>query len=98
MRQDQPQYIEKVRGRSNCGKKIREEVSLPKKRSDVETKHVSLPDLNHSGKVHDETKTSLKRKVPLFDLNQISVSTYFNVDEETNLSLLFANTFTLLLN
>lgn len=46
------------------------------KRSETETKHVSLPDLNHLGKAHDETKTSPKRRVPLFDLNQISVSTY----------------------
>ncbi|EOA14502.1 hypothetical protein CARUB_v10027722mg [Capsella rubella] len=71
LRQEQPQDIRKVRGRSNGGKKIRVEVS-PNKRSEVETKHVSLPDLNHSGKVHDETNTSLKRKVPLFDLNQVS--------------------------
>ncbi|KAL1217528.1 hypothetical protein V5N11_004697 [Cardamine amara subsp. amara] len=69
--QDQPKDIKKVRGGSNSGKKIRVQVS-PNKRSEVETKHVSLPDLNHSGNVHDETKTSLKKKVPLFDLNQIS--------------------------
>ncbi|XP_010483347.1 PREDICTED: uncharacterized protein LOC104761879 [Camelina sativa] len=71
LRQDQPQEIKKVRGRSNGGKNIRVEVSS-NKRSEVETKHVSLPDLNHSGRDHDETKTSLQRKVPLFDLNQIS--------------------------
>ncbi|XP_010452935.1 PREDICTED: uncharacterized protein LOC104734932 [Camelina sativa] len=71
LRQDQTQDIKKVRGRSNGGKKIRVEVS-PNKRSEVETKHVSLPDLNHSGRDHDETNTSLQRKVPLFDLNQIS--------------------------
>ncbi|CAL9244018.1 unnamed protein product [Arabidopsis halleri] len=70
LREDQPQDIKKVR-RSNAGRKIRVEVS-PNKRSETETKHVSLPDLNHSGKAHDETKTSPKRRVPLFDLNQIS--------------------------
>ncbi|CAF1892483.1 hypothetical protein Bca4012_048668 [Brassica carinata] len=72
LRQDQP--VKKVRGRSNGGKKsktqlVRVEVS-PNKTSGAETKHVSLPDLNHSGEAHhDETKT---KKVPLFDLNQIS--------------------------
>ncbi|CAG7892323.1 unnamed protein product [Brassica rapa] len=72
LRQDQP--VKKVRGRSNGGKKsktqlVRVEVS-PNKTSEAETKHVSLPDLNHSGEAHhDETKT---KKVPLFDLNQIS--------------------------
>jgi regulator of replication initiation timing len=70
LRQDQPQEIKKVR-RSNGGKKIRVEVS-PSNKSEAETKHVSLPDLNHSEKAHDETKTSPKRRVPLFDLNQIS--------------------------
>lgn len=86
MSQDQPKDIKKVRGRSDGGKKIRVEVS-PNKRSEVETKHVSLPDLNHSGKVQDETKTSLMKKVPLFDLNQISVSKSFNVMyKETNMS------------
>lgn len=76
MRQDQP--VKKVRGRSNGGKKsktqlVRVEVS-PNKTSEAETKHVSLPDLNHSGEAHhDETKP---KKVPLFDLNQISVSTF----------------------
>lgn len=74
MREDQSQDIKKVR-RSNGGRKIRVEVST-NKRSETETKHVSLPDLNHLGKAHDETKTSPKRRVPLFDLNQISVSTY----------------------
>lgn len=73
----QPTDVKKGRGRSNGGKKsktqlIRVEVS-PTKTSEAETKHVSLPDLNHSGEVHhEETKT---KKVPLFDLNQISVST-----------------------
>ncbi|CAA7046359.1 unnamed protein product [Microthlaspi erraticum] len=76
LRQDQPQDIKKVRGRSNDGKKknktqIRMEVS-PNKSSVVETKHVTLPDLNQSGRVQDETKTSPKKRVPLFDLNQIS--------------------------
>ncbi|KAG7538453.1 hypothetical protein ISN44_As13g022230 [Arabidopsis suecica] len=65
LREDQPQDIKKVR------RKIRVEVS-PNKRSETETKHVSLPDLNHSGKAPDETETSPKRRVPLFDLNQIS--------------------------
>ncbi|XP_056858585.1 uncharacterized protein LOC108840274 isoform X2 [Raphanus sativus] len=70
----QPTDVKKGRGRSNGGKKsktqlIRVEVS-PNKTSEEEAKHVSLPDLNHSGEVHhDETKT---KKVPLFDLNQIS--------------------------
>ncbi|KAG2310827.1 hypothetical protein Bca4012_025333 [Brassica carinata] len=70
----QPPDVKKGRGRSNGVKKsktqlIRMEVSL-NKTSEAETKHVSLPDLNHSGEVHhDETKT---KKVPLFDLNQIS--------------------------
>ncbi|KAJ0246033.1 hypothetical protein HA466_0176210 [Hirschfeldia incana] len=71
----QPQDGKKGRGRSNGVKKksktqlIRVEVS-PTKTSEEETKHVSLPDLNHSGMVHhDETKP---KKVPLFDLNQIS--------------------------
>ncbi|CAH2069584.1 unnamed protein product, partial [Thlaspi arvense] len=71
----QPPEIKKNRGRSNGGKKsktqIRMEVS-PNKGSEAETKRVSLPDLNHSGKVHEETKTSLTKRVPLFDLNQIS--------------------------
>lgn len=79
MRQDQPQEIKKVR-RSNGGKKIRVEVS-PSNKSEAETKHVSLPDLNHSEKAHDETKTSPKRRVPLFDLNQISVSTFFTLNQ-----------------
>ncbi|WZY75597.1 hypothetical protein YC2023_021981 [Brassica napus] len=69
-----PPDVNKGRGRSNGGKKskrqlIQVEVS-PDKTSEAETKHVSLPDLNHSGEAHhDETKT---KKVPLFDLNQIS--------------------------
>lgn len=103
MKQDQPQDIKKVRGRSNGGKKSKTQIRIeevsPNKTSDAETKHVSLPDLNHSGKVNDETKTSVKRRVPLFDLNQISVSTSssFTItmwtkrlqeDKETNLSLL----------
>ncbi|CAH8280050.1 unnamed protein product [Arabidopsis lyrata] len=71
LREDQPRDIKKVRGRSNGGRNIRVEVST-NKRSETETKHVSLPDLNHLGKAHDETKTSPKRRVPLFDLNQIS--------------------------
>ncbi|VVB16377.1 unnamed protein product [Arabis nemorensis] len=83
LKQEQPQDIKKVRGRSsNGGKKKKsktqiriEEVSPNKSSSDhaAETKHVSLPDLNDSGRVvNDETKTSVKRRVPLFDLNQIS--------------------------
>ncbi|KAJ0261494.1 hypothetical protein HA466_0046040 [Hirschfeldia incana] len=68
-----PPDVKRVRGRSNGGKKskthIRVEVSGDNKRSEAETKHVSLPDLNHSG---NETKTSLEKRVPLFDLNQIS--------------------------
>lgn len=51
------------------------EVSPDKTSVAAETKHVSLPDLNHSGRVQDDTKTSPKKRVPLFDLNQISVST-----------------------
>ncbi|KAL0710081.1 hypothetical protein Bca4012_017059 [Brassica carinata] len=77
LRQDQPVPqplgVKKGKGRSNGGKKskthIRVEVSPDNKRCEVETKHVSLPDLNHSG---NETKTSLEKRVPLFDLNQIS--------------------------
>uniref|UniRef100_A0A1J3HPV5 Uncharacterized protein n=1 Tax=Noccaea caerulescens TaxID=107243 RepID=A0A1J3HPV5_NOCCA len=76
LRQEQPQDIKKVRGRSNDGKKsktqIRMEVSPDKRSVAAETKHVSLPDLNHSGRVQDDTKTSPKKRVPLFDLNQIS--------------------------
>ncbi|ESQ42607.1 hypothetical protein EUTSA_v10014665mg [Eutrema salsugineum] len=81
LRQDQhvmqPSDVKKNRGRSsNGGKKsktqIRTEVSPSDKRSEAETKHVSLPDLNHSGKVYDESETKTTRRVPLFDLNQIS--------------------------
>lgn len=82
----QPPGVKKIRGRSNGGKKsktqiVRVEVSPDSKRSEAEVKHVSLPDLNHTG---NETKTSLEKRVPLFDLNQISVSTIFhspNVDK-----------------
>ncbi|KAL0735034.1 hypothetical protein Bca4012_011244 [Brassica carinata] len=59
----------KGRGRSNGGKKSKTQVSSPNKSSEAETKHVSLPDLNHSV---NETKTSLEKRVPSFDLNQIS--------------------------
>ncbi|CAF1698587.1 unnamed protein product [Brassica oleracea var. botrytis] len=70
----QPPGVKKIRGRSNGGKKsktqiVRVEVSPDSKRSEAEVKHVSLPDLNHTG---NETKTSLEKRVPLFDLNQIS--------------------------
>ncbi|KAF8084645.1 hypothetical protein N665_0708s0003 [Sinapis alba] len=71
----QPTDVKKGRGRSNGVKKsktqlIRVDV-FPNKTSEADTKHVSLPDLNHTGMVvhHDETKP---KKVPLFDLNQIS--------------------------
>ncbi|CAH8358723.1 unnamed protein product [Eruca vesicaria subsp. sativa] len=50
------------------GKKSKTQV-CPNKSSEAETKHVSLPDLNHS---ENETKTGLEKRVPLFDLNQIS--------------------------
>ncbi|KAG2333286.1 hypothetical protein Bca52824_004466 [Brassica carinata] len=65
LRQDQP--VPQPLGKSKTH--IRVEVSPDNKRCEVETKHVSLPDLNHSG---NETKTSLEKRVPLFDLNQIS--------------------------
>ncbi|KAJ4875260.1 Uncharacterized protein Rs2_40278 [Raphanus sativus] len=72
LRQDQPVMqspdVKKGRGRSNGGKKSKTQVS-PNKRSEAETKHVSLPDLNHSV---NETKTTFGKRVPLFDLNQIS--------------------------
>lgn len=62
-----PPDVKRGRGRSNgCGKKS--------KRSEAETRHVSLPDLNQYTE-NIETKTSLEKRVPLFDLNQISVST-----------------------
>ncbi|KAF8102550.1 hypothetical protein N665_0198s0250 [Sinapis alba] len=74
LRQDQPvmqpPVSKKSRGRSNGGKRSKTQVSSPNKSSEAEeTKHVSLPDLNHS---ENETKTSLEKRVPLFDLNQIS--------------------------
>ena len=76
LRQDQPVMhppdVKKGRGRS----KSKTQVSSPNKRSEAETKHVTLPDLNHSV---NETKTSLEKRVPLFDLNQISVSTSFTL-------------------
>ncbi|KAG5376228.1 hypothetical protein IGI04_040824 [Brassica rapa subsp. trilocularis] len=69
LRQDQPVMhppdVKKGRGRW----KSKTQVSSPNKRSEAETKHVTLPDLNHSV---NETKTSLEKRVPLFDLNQIS--------------------------
>lgn len=59
-----PPDVKRGRGRSNgCGKKS--------KRSEAETRHVSLPDLNQYTE-NIETKTSLEKRVPLFDLNQIS--------------------------
>ncbi|KAJ4907824.1 Uncharacterized protein Rs2_11482 [Raphanus sativus] len=71
-----PPDVKRGRGRSNGWKKskthiVRVEVSGGgNKRSEAETRHVSLPDLNqYSG---NETKTSLEKRVPLFDLNQIS--------------------------
>jgi len=86
-----PPDVKRGRGRSNGWKKskthiVRVEVSGGgNKRSEAETRHVSLPDLNqYSG---NETKTSLEKRVPLFDLNQISVSTIFrsrNVSGQTN--------------
>ncbi|KAJ0266837.1 hypothetical protein HA466_0007650 [Hirschfeldia incana] len=71
LRQDQPvmqpTVANKGRVRSNGAKKSKTQVSPPNKSSEAETKHVSLPDLNHSA---NETKTSFEKRVPLFDLNQ----------------------------
>ncbi|KFK27328.1 hypothetical protein AALP_AA8G368900 [Arabis alpina] len=90
LKQDQPQDIKKVRGKTNGGKKSKTQIRIdqevsPSKKSDAETKHVSLPDLNESGKVvNDETKTDVKRKVPLFDLNQISGEEEEETEEAVN--------------
>ncbi|CAN8301481.1 unnamed protein product [Cochlearia groenlandica] len=81
LRQDQlvmqPQDANKGRERSKTVKKSKKqtqaEVSPSKTTSEVEINLVTLPDLNQSGSFLDETKTStLEKRVPLFDLNQIS--------------------------